>query len=302
MIIPVRMGSTRFANKPLAIVGGKPLLANVIESALKAKPRKVVVASDGAPQLTQIAQECGVERVVASGNFDCGSQRVAYAYEKLVKAEPSLAGEVVVNLQGDIPYFPKEALELVAGLLERDGASKGNGPGNGGSKGAAQGGDKSNGASSGTNKATDKATSTAPTTGATNTAPEGIEMATLVSPFGTTEQVTNPNAVKAKVEWHSPTTGSKARGKAVEFSRHPVKSSDGKFYLHHGIYGFTPLALRQFAVLSPSPREKLEHLEQLRALGARIPIWVAKIETGFGSVDSTEDIASLEKGKEHKSR
>jgi len=239
VIIPVRLDSTRFKNKPLTLINGKPLLARVIESALRANPTKIVVAHDGDERLAAIAKQYSVEAVEAvtdanGDEFNCGSERVAYAYHKIGSDD-----ELIINLQGDIPYFPEDTLQQVAKRIEPNG------------------------------------------------------MATLVSP-AQSEQLADKNAVKVAVSWDESSEASE--GKAVYFSRSAIVASDGKHYFHHGIYGFSPSALRQFASISPSPLEQAESLEQLRALEAGIAIRVGLTLENFGAVDTPEDVANLEQG------
>jgi 3-deoxy-manno-octulosonate cytidylyltransferase (CMP-KDO synthetase) len=66
------------------------------------------------------------------------------------------------------------------------------------------------------------------------------------------------------------------------------------FRRHLGIYAYRPEALRTFTNLPPHPLERLEMLEQLRALGAGIPIGVADTPHLSLGVDVPADVASAE--------
>ena len=86
-------------------------MAHVIDSALAANVGKVVVACDG-PRLAAVAAAKGVETAMPRGNFICGSERVAATYKMLDGGE-----EVVINLQGDIPFFPPSTLAFALNCL-----------------------------------------------------------------------------------------------------------------------------------------------------------------------------------------
>lgn len=116
-------------------------------------------------------------------------------------------------------------------------------------------------------------------------------MATLCRPLDP-ERVEDPNAVKVV---------SDSRGRALYFSRslipYPRASDDARalWRLHLGIYCFRREALARFVALSPSPLEKAEGLEQLRALENGIPILVLDAPHPAFGVDSPEDLQRVEK-------
>jgi 3-deoxy-manno-octulosonate cytidylyltransferase (CMP-KDO synthetase) len=86
--------------------------------------------------------------------------------------------------------------------------------------------------------------------------------------------------------------------RALYFSRHPVPCSRNfdlsALKLHVGIYAFTPSALESFCKLPASPLERLEGLEQLRALDAQIPILckhvVCNADESFRGIDTPSDL------------
>ena len=61
VLIPARLASTRLPNKPLADIGGKPMVVRVAERALRSGARQVVVATD-APAILQACADHGVGR------------------------------------------------------------------------------------------------------------------------------------------------------------------------------------------------------------------------------------------------
>jgi 3-deoxy-manno-octulosonate cytidylyltransferase (CMP-KDO synthetase) len=77
--------------------------------------------------------------------------------------------------------------------------------------------------------------------------------------------------------------------RALYFTR-SVLYGDGPVWLHHGIYGFRRAALERFCAAPPSPLEKRERLEQLRALELGLSIWAAVIDEAPISVDNPADL------------
>jgi len=69
-----------------------------------------------------------------------------------------------------------------------------------------------------------------------------------------------------------------------------VLYGEGPVWLHHGIYGFRRAALQRFCAAPPSPLEKRERLEQLRALELGMSIWAAVIDEAPISVDNPADL------------
>ena len=80
------------------------------------------------------------------------------------------------------------------------------------------------------------------------------------------------------------------RGRALYFTRARAPHGDGPLFHHVGIYAYTRKALARFVALDPSPLEKREKLEQLRALEAGMHIAVARIDNVPLSVDTPEDL------------
>jgi 3-deoxy-manno-octulosonate cytidylyltransferase (CMP-KDO synthetase) len=113
-----------------------------------------------------------------------------------------------------------------------------------------------------------------------------VTLATPAAP----EEVDNPNAVKVVL----------ARdGAALYFSRSPIpypRQRGGAAPLKHlGIYGYQRQALLRLAGLPPSPLERSESLEQLRALENGILIRVLVVDRGSFGVDTAEDLAEVER-------
>ena len=117
------------------------------------------------------------------------------------------------------------------------------------------------------------------------------DIATLAAPIVDSTDCDNPNVVKPIVAWNTEGT----RGRALYFTRARAPAGEGPLYHHVGIYGFTRTALAHFVGLPPSPLEKRERLEQLRALEAGMHIEVARIDEVPLSVDTPDDLERARK-------
>lgn len=114
----------------------------------------------------------------------------------------------------------------------------------------------------------------------------GADIATLAAEIDSDDDRDNPNVVKPVVAWD---VGGD-RGRALYFTRARAPHGDGPLFHHVGIYAYTRKALARFVALDPSPLEKREKLEQLRALEAGMHIAVARIDKVPLSVDTPEDL------------
>jgi len=122
-------------------------------------------------------------------------------------------------------------------------------------------------------------------------APTGADIGTLAAEMDDPADYDNPNATKAVVSWD--VTGE--RGRALYFTRARAPSGDGPLYFHIGIYAYRRDALERFVELEPSPLEKREKLEQLRALEAGMSIAVALVDSVPLSVDTPADLERARK-------
>ena len=114
VLIPARLASTRLPNKPLADIGGKPMVVRVAERAELSGAAQVVVAAD-APEILAACAAHGVRAVPTRADHPSGSDRLAEACELL-----GLDGDdVVVNVQGDEPLIDPALIDAVAELLTK---------------------------------------------------------------------------------------------------------------------------------------------------------------------------------------
>ena len=112
-----------------------------------------------------------------------------------------------------------------------------------------------------------------------------VDIATLAAEIHTEEESDNPNVVKAV---GSPIGARRLR--ALYFTRARAPSGDGPRYHHIGLYAYRRAALERFVALPPSPLEKQEKLEQLRALEAGMRIDVTIVDTVPRGVDTPADL------------
>jgi 3-deoxy-manno-octulosonate cytidylyltransferase (CMP-KDO synthetase) len=110
-IIPARYASTRFPAKPLALLGGKPIVQRVYEQVAKVV-EKVVVATDD-ERIYDTVVSFGGEVVMTSPNHKSGTDRCAEAYEKL-----GYEADIIINVQGDEPFVAPEQIESLIGCFD----------------------------------------------------------------------------------------------------------------------------------------------------------------------------------------
>jgi 3-deoxy-manno-octulosonate cytidylyltransferase (CMP-KDO synthetase) len=115
VIIPARFGATRFPGKPLAELGGRPLIAHVVERARQARGVDVVAVATDDERIAKAVAEAG-GRAVMTGPAATGTDRVAAAARTL---DP--APDVVVNLQGDEPLIEPAAIETLLAAMDGEG-------------------------------------------------------------------------------------------------------------------------------------------------------------------------------------
>ncbi len=111
-VIPVRLGSTRLPNKPLQSLAGEPLITRVIERVLEHGLIEELVVATDSPRVVQVAERSGVRAVLTDGGHQTGTDRVA----EVAGRSDFAAYDTIVNIQGDEPFLPREAL---AGALGR---------------------------------------------------------------------------------------------------------------------------------------------------------------------------------------
>jgi 3-deoxy-manno-octulosonate cytidylyltransferase (CMP-KDO synthetase) len=112
VLIPARLASTRLPDKPLADLGGAPMVVRVAQRALRSGANRCVVAADS-PAIIAACQQHGIEAVLTRSDHPSGSDRLAEACEQLGLADDA----IVVNVQGDEPLIEPSLIDAVAQLL-----------------------------------------------------------------------------------------------------------------------------------------------------------------------------------------
>lgn len=232
IVIPSRLASVRLERKPLALINGQTMIAQVLQRALKANLGTVMVACCGA-EIADIVQQNGGTAILTDPDLSSGTDRVWAAVKDLpASSKPS----VVINLQGDLPNISAESLQAVLRPLEN---------------------------------------------------PE-VDVATIASVIKNPEELTNPNIVKIALAKKS-----ESRGQALYFSRNPIPFGAETYYHHIGVYAYRYQALEKFVALPPSPLEKAEKLEQLRAMEAGMRIDVELVDVIPHTVDTAVDLEAV---------
>lgn len=232
IVIPARYDSTRFPGKPLADLGGKPIVVHVCERARASGARSVVVATDD-ERILKAVEQAGHRALMTRSDHSSGTDRIAEAAVLLGLA----AEDIVVNVQGDEPLIEPGLIRDVAAALECN---------------------------------------------------RGASMSTACHPIHDAAAIANPNVVKVVLD---------AAGYALYFSRSQIpypREAGGTWYRHAGIYAYRTAFLKKFSAMEPSPLERTEALEQLRALwhGCRIVVIVSAAAIPPG-VDTPQDLAAV---------
>ena len=230
VLIPARMAATRLPGKPLADIEGAPMIVRVLRQAEAAGVGPVAVAA-GDPEIVEAVRAAGGLAVLTDPDLPSGSDRIVAA---LAELDPGRRHDVVINLQGDIPFVQPQAVAVVARLLQAE---------------------------------------------------PGCDLSTVMVAESDPAERANPDIPKVVAAMQP--DGRTAR--ALYFTR-SVLYGDGPVWLHHGIYGFRRAALERFCAAPPSPLEKRERLEQLRALELGMSIWAAVIDEAPISVDNPADL------------
>ncbi len=232
-VIPARFGSSRLPGKPLADIGGRPMIAWVYEQALQSGARDVLVATDD-ERIVAACQDFNAPVELTAAHHESGTDRIAEVAERLGWPDD----QIVVNVQGDEPLLPPGLISQVAELLSQD--------------------------------------------------PDAA-IATLATPVRSRDEWQDPNLARVIVD---------RNGRALYFSRAPIPwPRDGgtpPALRHIGLYAYRVGALKQIAATPPCELERLERLEQLRALWLGLKIIVAEAcEVPPRGVDTEADLRAV---------
>ncbi len=111
VIIPARYASTRFPGKPLAMLGGKPVIQRVYEQASKLQS-PVYVATDD-ERIYQCVCDFGGQAVMTRNDHKSGTDRIEEAVEKI-----GTDADVIINIKGDEPFVQVSQIEVLCHLFD----------------------------------------------------------------------------------------------------------------------------------------------------------------------------------------
>ena len=230
VVVPARMASARLPGKPLADIGGVPMIVHVWRRAVEAGIGPVLVATDSRDILAAV-EAVGGRAVMTRADHPSGSDRI---FEAVGTADPEGRFSMVVNVQGDLPTLDPAAIRASVAPL----------------------------------------------------ADAAVDIATLAAVITREEERTSPDVVKAVGTEVAP-----GRLRALYFTRATAPWGEGPLHHHIGLYAYRRAALARFVGLPPSPLERRERLEQLRALEAGMRIDIAVVDTVPLGVDTPADLA-----------
>lgn len=113
IIIPARIGSTRFPNKVLAEIQGIPM---VIRTAMRAKEVDEAIIATDSPEVVAIAEKYGIRAILTSEKHQSGTDRIFEAAQ-IAKLEDDT---VIINLQGDEPFIETEVIQTIRIMSEKN--------------------------------------------------------------------------------------------------------------------------------------------------------------------------------------
>jgi 3-deoxy-manno-octulosonate cytidylyltransferase (CMP-KDO synthetase) len=121
LLIPARMASSRLPGKPLADIGGVPMIVRVWARAVASGLGPVVVAA-GELEIVAAIKKAGGQAILTDPGLPSGSDRI---WAALASVDPQGRHDVVVNLQGDLPALDPEQLKIAVNALQKTGADIG---------------------------------------------------------------------------------------------------------------------------------------------------------------------------------
>jgi len=112
IIIPARIGSSRFPNKVLADIAGVPMVIRTAQAV--ASIDRVAIATD-AQEVIDMAEKYNIQAIMTSTKHNSGTDRIYEAAQKLNLDE----NEIIINVQGDEPFIEKEVVKAVYNLTKK---------------------------------------------------------------------------------------------------------------------------------------------------------------------------------------
>ena len=113
VVIPARMGSTRFPGKPLIDLGGKPMIQWVVEAARRSEITDRVIVATPDEEIVEACRFFGSESILTRNDHASGTDRLAEVAE-------TLQADILVNVQGDEPLMDPATIRACAEPLVRN--------------------------------------------------------------------------------------------------------------------------------------------------------------------------------------
>lgn len=113
VVIPARYAASRLPGKPLALVGGRPLIQWVWERANASAAASVVIATDD-ERIRRVAADFGADCAMTAATHASGTDRIA----EVVRARAWAPEDIVVNVQGDEPHIDPQLIAALAECLQ----------------------------------------------------------------------------------------------------------------------------------------------------------------------------------------
>ncbi len=110
-IIPARFASTRFPGKPLALLGGRPVIQHVYEKAVQTLGEAYVATDD--ERIARVVEDFGGQAVMTRTDHKSGTDRIEEAAEKI-----GTDADVIINIQGDEPFVDASQLQTLQTLFD----------------------------------------------------------------------------------------------------------------------------------------------------------------------------------------
>jgi 3-deoxy-manno-octulosonate cytidylyltransferase (CMP-KDO synthetase) len=115
-VIPARLGSTRIKEKMLCDICGKTLIEQTILRTQKAQKLDALIVATDSNRIAEVVRKLGVQVIMTPTELNTGTDRVAAAVEQFTDFVP----DIVVNIWGDEPLYPAEAIDECVSLLLDD--------------------------------------------------------------------------------------------------------------------------------------------------------------------------------------
>lgn len=234
VVIPARYGSTRFPGKPLALIGGIPVIEHVWRKAVKSRTAKRVVIATDDRRIYETVTGFGGECYMTAAGHSSGSDRIG-------EVAGRIEADIIVNVQGDEPFIDPDVIDAVVHAME---------------------------------------------------CKDPPDISTAAVPITNEAEYKDPDIVKVVMD---------RNGNALYFSRSPIPHGWGGGAVcpmrHLGLYAYSRQALLRFVSLPHGNLERLESLEQLRALenGMRIAVVRTDNVKACIGIDKPEDIDRAER-------